>query len=238
LTEYHVDERKVATTKRWATELWPRIDAIRRTNAELGDIYGFVVFSDQILPSLRKPEADQFATEIVALAVQVGRPLDVGRERKISFLPRADALKYPFIPPVWQLLPKEDWPTASKHIEAVTFRKLPLPTWERWTCPQTDAGFTNIAATQFRSILEEKDRKVREVLEDTQRFPPDVPLWLVIIADMMNDLTSHLFPTNDEDRTELLGAIRNAGYDFRSSSFEAVWLYSDFSRSKLRLFPA
>jgi hypothetical protein len=238
LTEYHADEKQVAKTMRWATGLWPKVDARRRTDVMLGDIYGFVVFSDQKLPSLTKREVDQFAGELVALAGQVARRLGVGDERKIHFLPRADAVSHPFVPPVLHLLPKEDWPTISEHIEAVTFRKLPLSTWERWMCPQTDAGFTNIDAAQFRRDLEKKDLKIREVFQDLQRFPPNVPLWLVIIADMTNDMTSHLFPTNDEDRTELIGAIRSAGYNFANSPFDAVWLYSDFCQLRLQLFPA
>jgi hypothetical protein len=109
--------------------------------------------------------------------------------------------------------------------------------WPRWTCPQTDAGYTQITAGRFRRIFDDKDSKVREACQDIQRFPPGVHLWLVIVSDMPTDLTSHLFPTNEEDREELFRAMHESGYEFSTSAFAEIWLYSEFSGEKLQLFP-
>ena len=50
-------------------------------------------------------------------------------------------------------------------------------------------------------------------------------------------MTSHLFPTNTEDREEIFQLIDACNYDFANSPFAEVWLYADFGQSKLKLFP-
>lgn len=242
LTEYHIDDDQVATNARWAKDLWPRVDALRRREAALSGILGFVVFSDNKLPSLRRQDSDQFAGELVRLAGQVSQELLATDKLKISFSPRTDPARPPFIKPGWCLLPNEDWPLISQHLVVVTFKRVldqrVLDQWPRWTCLQTDAGWTQMTSGRFRRIFDDKDSKVRKACQHVQRFPPGVPLWLVIVCDMLNDMTSHLFPTNKEDREELFRAMRESGYDFSSSAFTEIWLYSDFSGHKLRLFPA
>jgi hypothetical protein len=217
--------------------LWPKVDELRRNQVTLQGIYGFVVFSDNKLPPLRRQEADQFADELVTLAAQISQALGAAGELKISFLPRADLERLPFTLPGLRLFPNEDWPLIPQHLGAVTFTRIP-DRWPRWACPQTDAGYTQMQSGRFRRIFDEKDLKAREASQDVQRFPPGVPLWLVIVSDLMNDLTSHLFPTNREDTQELFRSMRESRYDFSSSAFAEIWLYSEFSHQKLRLFPA
>ncbi len=94
-----------------------------------------------------------------------------------------------------------------------------------------------VRAATFGSIFDDKDSKVREVLHDIKRFPPDVPLWLIIISDVVNDMTSHLFPSSKEDRDDLFRAIHESGYDLTASPFTEVWLYAASGRLKLRFFP-
>ncbi len=237
LTEYHIDDDRVAMTSRWAKSLWPLIDVERKANQALANIHGFIVFSDMQLPSFRRRDAQAFSTELLRLATQVEGTLGATEERKISFLPRADIATVSVIPPNWHMLPKEDWPLASLHISAVTFSRM-LGRWTRWVCPQADAGYSTALSSRFRSIFEAKDAKVREGLHDKQRFPEKVPIWLVIVTDMLNDMSSHMFPTSNEDSRELEQVIRDTGYTLGDSPFEAVWLYSEFSQNKRRLLPA
>ena len=236
LTEYHIDDDQVATNARWAKVLWPKVDELRKNQAALQGIHGFVVFSDNKLPPLRRQETDQFADELVRLAEQVSPTLGAAGELKISFLPRTDLERLPFNFPGLCLLPKEDWPLISQHLGAVTFMRVP-DRWPRWACPQTDAGYSQMTSERFGRIFDDKDSKVREARQDVHRFPSGLPLWLVIVSDLLNDLTSHLFPSNEEDREELFKAVRESGYDFSSSAFTEIWLYSEFSGQKLRLFP-
>jgi hypothetical protein len=237
LTEYHIDDDRVAMTSRWAKSLWPLIDQERRAHQALEHIYGFVVFSDMQLPSFRRRDAQAFSTELLRLATHVESTLTPTEERKISFLARSDVATVPIIPPNWHVLPREDWPLISPHIGAVTFSRM-LGRWTRWVCPQTDAGYSSALSSRFRSIFEEKDAKVREGLQDKQRFPGNVPIRLVIVTDMLNDMSSHVFPASNEDRRELEQVIRDTGYTLGGSLFESVWLYSEFSKNKLRLLPA
>src|SRR5271165_4156570 len=72
LTEYHIDDEKVGISIRWAEKLWPKVDELRRKDNTLANIHGFIIFSNSKLPGLRKNEADQFASELVKLAAQVG----------------------------------------------------------------------------------------------------------------------------------------------------------------------
>jgi hypothetical protein len=159
---------------------------------------------------------------------------------KISFLARADLVSYPIIQtlqPHWNFFPKEEWPLCSLHVAAVTFSKEPCD-WPRWTCPQVDAGWTRQTTAKFRSIFDDKEAKVRKVWHDASRFSPAVPTWLVIVSDLYNDLTSHLFPGSQDDREELFASIKECKYEFAHSPFAEVWLYADFNHSKLRIFPS
>ncbi len=236
LTEYLVDDEQVATNSRWSKGLWPKVDVLRRKTIALRDIYGFVAFSDSRLPGLRKREAEQFADEIVRLAEHVAPTLSASGDLEVSFAPRADDISFPVIRPGWHRFAKEVWPLSSLHLRAITFSKVPF-TWPRWSCDQTIAGWTSVRAATFGSIFDDKDSKVREVLHDIKRFPPDVPLWLIIISDVVNDMTSHLFPSSKEDRDDLFRAIHESGYDLTASPFTEVWLYAASGRLKLRFFP-
>ena len=195
-----------------------------------------MVFSDNKLPGLRNREVEQLADEIVILAEQVTPTLGTSGELKVSFAPRSDVASFPVIRPGWHRFANEDWPLSSLHLTAITFSKFSV-SWPPWSCPQVNTGYSRVRAATFGSIFDEKDSKVRKVLQDIKRFPPDVPLWLVIISDVFNDITSHLFPSSKEDRDELFRTIHESGYDLTMSPFTEVWLYAEFGRLKLRIFP-
>jgi hypothetical protein len=82
-----------------------------------------------------------------------------------------------------------------------------------------------------------KEAKVRKAMRDPARFVPGVPTWLLIVSDVTNDLTSHLFPTSQEDKDKLFKLINDCNFDFGNSPFAEVWLYADFGKRKLRLYP-
>lgn len=236
VTEYHVDREQVATNSRWRERLWPKVDVLRRKDCSLRDILGFVVFSDSTLPALNKREDEQLADELVRIAKHVGSMLGDSEELKISFSLRTVVASYPVISPGWIFFPSDEWPLCSQHIAAVTFSRIACG-WHRWTCPQVDAGWTQITTEKFRSIFDEKEAKVRKACHDVSRFPLGVPTWLVIVCDLFNDLTTHLYPGSEADREELFQAIQQCNYDFAQSPFAEVWLYAEFAHSKLRIFP-
>jgi hypothetical protein len=227
---------EVAANSQWNVRLWPKIEELMKQEPSLKDIHAFVAFSGSEVPSLPKPQFEGLATELVKLAGQVGPTLADAEELKISFMSRSSGSSLPGIRPGWGFLPSEDWPLSAKHIAAVTFMRFPHG-WHRWQCPQADTGWTRQTTGKFRDIFIGKEEKVRRVLHETTRFVPGVPIWLVIVSDRNNDMTSHLFPTSREDREELFAMIEASNYDFMKSPFDQVWLYADFGQLKLRLFP-
>jgi hypothetical protein len=234
-TEYHVNHEEVATSDRWANLLWPKVDELRRKDDALKAVGAWVNFFDTKLPSLGKKEIEQFANELVELARQVTSTLGSSEDLKISFSPRSTTGKYPVIQCGWHRFPGEDWPLISLHLNTVKFTKTPV-VWPRWHCYQTDSGWMSLKVETFGKIFEDKERKVRNKLGAGIQTR-GVPLWLVIVSDLLNDLSSHVFPSNEWDSEELFRIIRATGYDFAGSPFSQVWLFSEFTRQKIRLDP-
>ena len=236
VTEYHADPEEVAANSKWNVRLLPKIDELRKQDASLKDIYALVAFSGGEVPRLSKEDNDSLAEELVRLAGEVGSTLADSESLKISCLPRAFCLSHPVISPGWRRFPSEDWPLCARHIGSVAFSRFSHG-WHRWMCPHTDAGWTRQTSDKFLGIFSEKEAKVRRALHDAARFIPGVPTWLLIVSDVSNDMTSHLFPTNQEDREELFRLIDACNYDFANSPYAEVWLYAEFGQSKLRIFP-
>ncbi len=236
VTEYHDDEQEVANNSRWNVRLWPKIDDLRKQDPALKYIYAFVAFSGNKVPRLSQAENIGLADELVKLAGEVGGNLKDTESLKLSFAARSVCTSYPVITPRWHQAASEDWPLSAKHIGAVTFSRGP-DAWPRWMCPGVDMGWTQKSLDKFRSIFSEKEDKVRNAMSDSNRFVPGAPTWLLIVSDLDNDLTTHLFPTSPEDKDELFNLIHACNVDFAHSPFSQVWLYADFDKASLRLFP-
>jgi hypothetical protein len=236
LTEYHVDPEEVAANSKWNVRLLPKIDELRKQDASLTDIYALVAFNGGKVPRLSKADNDSLAAELVRLAGEIGSTLAGSESLKISFLTRSFCLSHPIISPGWHRFPSEDWPLCARNIGSVAFSRLSHG-WHRWVCPHADMGWTRQTSDKFLGIFTDKETKVRRALHDVARFMPGVPTWLLIVSDVRNDMTSHLFPTNQEDREELFQLIDACNYDWSNSLFAEVWLYAEFGQSKLRIFP-
>jgi uncharacterized protein YozE (UPF0346 family) len=64
-------------------------------------------------------------------------------------------------------------------------------------------------------------------------------MWLLIACEVVHDVSSHAFPSREGDEERLQEVILEAGYDFRLSAFDEVWLMSEFLGGKsLRLSPS
>ncbi len=236
VTEYHEDEQEVGRNSKWNDRLWPKIDDLRKQDPELTNIYAFVVFSAGKVPRLSEEENIGLAEELVKLAGEVRPGLKENESLKLSFMAGSFCTSHPVIQPGWNRLPAEHWPLCAKCISAVTFTRY-AHGWHRWTCPFVDMGWTQKSRDTFRSIFTKKEAKVRKVLSDPARFVPGVPTWLLIVSDVTNDQTSHLFPSSPEDKDELFKLITDCNFDFANSPFSEVWLYADFDKRRLRLYP-
>jgi hypothetical protein len=47
-----------------------------------------------------------------------------------------------------------------------------------------------------------------EQLYDKQRFSENVPIWSVVVTQMLNDMSSNVFPTSNDHVREPRGFIR------------------------------
>lgn len=236
VTEYHADEEEVGRNSKWNDRLWPKIDDLRKQDPALKDISACVPFSAGKVPRLSEEENIGLAEELVKLAGEVRKGLKESDSLKVSFAARSVCTPVPVPGSPWNQLPSEDWPISAKHISAVTFTRL-AHGWHRWTCPFADMGWTQKSRDKFRSIFTKKEAKVRKGLSVPTRFVPGVPTWLLIVSDVMNDQTSHLFPSSPEDKDELFQLFNACNFDFANSPFSEVWLYADFDKRKLRLHP-
>lgn len=236
VTEYHEDEAEVANNSRWNVRLRPKIDELMKQDPSLKDIRAFVAFSGGEVPRLSLAVNIGLAEELVKLAGEVGGSLKETESLKLSFAARSVCTSYPVINPGWHRSASEDSPLSAKYIGAVTLSRIPGG-WHRWACPQADMGWTRKSVDKFRSILSEKETKVRKAMSDPARFVPGVPTWLLIVSDVTNDQTSHFFPTSPEDKDELFQLINDCNFDFAKSPFAEVFLYAHFGKPKLRLYP-
>jgi hypothetical protein len=185
---------------------------------------------------LSQAENTGLPAELVKLAGEVGRDLKEAESLQISFMARSFCTSQPVIQPGWHYFPSEDWPLCAKYVASVTFARF-AQGWHHWTCPQADMGRTRQTSDKFHDIFTTKEAKVRTAMSDPAWFVPGVPTWLLIVSDLNNDSTSHLFPTSQEGKEELFKSINTWNFAFENSPFSEVWLYAEFGQARLRLFP-
>jgi hypothetical protein len=234
VTEYHPDEHgvpRVQSESRWHQGLEPELERLRRARPNLQDVGVRVSFRDRRLPKRRDQSA--LAQEIVELVEQVAPALpNSGGEIAVIFLPKEMIDRVPAAAQGCVFMSREEWPGCCEHLSDISVRRWDIIVWPPWTCPQVMAAFVGFTGDELAEILRVKAAKAPGYELG------GAPLWLVVVTDLGNDVRSHAFPTNDDDVRRLADAIRASGFDFASSVFEQVWLFSEFTGCKLCLHPS
>jgi hypothetical protein len=121
---------------------------------------------------------------------------------------------------------------SDKELSGAGGELHPGVEWPLWCSPKTQTAWTAACPRQFKEILDTKQRK------SEQYEIGDSPLWLLIVCDLFNDTQSHIFPTHELGLESLGQTFRGVGFNFADSCFDEVWLFSEFTGRKVRLYPA
>ncbi|MFO1429551.1 MAG: hypothetical protein U1F76_05330 [Candidatus Competibacteraceae bacterium] len=178
------------------------------------------------------------AAEFVQLAeLLMLRLAENGQRIKVSFN-RSDKISPSrLIQRGWEWLPKEEWPTLAMHVSWVRVDRMDQVSWPPWDCPQIDTGFAYYSEVEFRRIFECKQKKVRDAMAEGKFDASLGPLWLLIVCDNRDDITSHIYPTDSSDIEQLREVVAASEFNFQDSPFQQVWLFSRLLGAKYRLFP-
>jgi len=108
------------------------------------------------------------------------------------------------------------------------------PGWDGppWTCPRILGAWNASSDAEFGRILRSKAGKAKKY--DTK----SLPLWLLVVAELTNDQESHIFPRGEAYLSYLHEQVSATGFDFAAGPFQQVWLFSEFTEDKVRLYPA
>jgi len=233
VTEYHPDEHgvpRVEIESRWHRDLEPELERLRCARPKLQHVGVRLSFRDRRLPQRRDQLA--LAQEIVELAEQVAPALpNSAGEIDVIFLPKEMIDRVPAAEGC-VFVPREAWPNCCEHLSGISVRRWDNIVWPPWNCPQVMAAFVGFTGGELAGILQVKAAKAPGY------ELRGAPLWLLVVTDLGDDVRSHAFPTNDDDVKKLGDAIRASGFDFASSVFRQVWLFSEFTGSNLCIHPS
>ena len=221
--------RRTENDSRWQEELLPAILTARKANPAMKSIAAEINFKDVRLPSKRH---DQSIVADLIRAVEAAIPRILpGQSLEVSFQPRETVVKCPTYAGNMTFLAAEDFPVAAEHLGIIRMESYPDWEWPPWCCPRMLCGWNSPSADEFTDILRDKEAKAQKY--DTQGRP----LWLLIVAELANDLESHVFPREEDDLDYLREQIAATGFDFAAGPFQQVWLFSEFTQGCVRLYP-
>jgi hypothetical protein len=236
VTEYHPAAwgsetfRRTEVDSRWQNELLPLIEAARQASPVARSVAAWLDFKDVRLPKSR--DHSRVARALIA-AVEAAIPrIPQGRSVRVGFLPRDTVARLPTHDWGWTFLASEDFPDAAQYFNVICLESDPGWHMPFWHCPRMNAGWCAPSADEFGRILDSKARKARKYDAHGR------PLWLLIVAELLNDQESHVFPRGQEYLAYLREQVSNTGFDFATGPFQQVWLFSEFTEGKVRLCPA
>jgi hypothetical protein len=256
LTEYrprepmHGRSTRSDVEARWYRGLWQCIDGLRRQKPSLKHSCARLRFHDPELPGKRTHA--QIAESVVELVETVAaqRTIDA-TDFQIAFQ-AAEAIAN-WRAPICEMFPgrkcyylaaratlgapgaqlflvREEWPELSPILASIDVLRTPYAAWPPWNCPDIQGAWSDPSGREFRAILRDKQEKARKYrLSGTS-------LWLLIVCDVPDDVSSHIFPENGDDLTRLHDAIADSAFVFEASPFAEVWLFSQFCSSTLPIF--
>lgn len=221
--------RRTEVDSRWQVELLPAIEAARQANPAIKSIAAWFDFKDVRLPKNRDHRAVARALVVAAEAAMPRIP--PGRSLRVGFLPRDTVSRLPAHLGGWTFLASEDFPVAAEHFNLICLESDPEWQWPCWLCPRMAGGWNTPSSDGFARIFEAKAQKAKKYNTEGR------PLWLLIVAELTNDQESHIFPRGEDYLAYLREQISATGFDFGAAAFQQVWLFSEFTEGKVRLYP-
>jgi hypothetical protein len=231
ITEYHPEQGRAAAQKRWS-QLLETLESLRADVASLHGVKINVTFRDPELPPHRYHTA--LAQELIrCVKDQAQAGLEVGDYREICFV------NWPLDRPLkkssdgW-LYGAETWQLLSEHLTLVELKRWRWPILDPIPISnyQTQTGWCTPNSGALRSALEKKEADLRVAIQQG-RYRPVEPLWLLIIANNPNDISSFAHGS-----TRLREAVDDSGFPFAGSVFQEVWMSDAFGHQPPhRLYP-
>jgi hypothetical protein len=229
VTEYHPQDQRVAFEKRWK-EFQDAIDPLLEVRPLLAGIGIHLSFHDPRVPQHRYHYA--LALEVVRCTEFVRQEgWDGARPLSLSFLDMGEQRLDRLDQDDW-ILGAADWPELKEHVSHLdivdhhVLYRLPISSY------QADTAGCSPSADALRRILDGKEYAIRKAIK-RGRYAPAGPLWLLVVANNVNDLSSFAFADGG-----LKGALDSSGFDFQASVFQEVWMSEACGPGRaLRLYP-
>jgi hypothetical protein len=229
VTEYHPQDGRVGVQTRWE-QFREVLDPLLAARPLLAGVQISLTFHDHSVP--KRSHHASLAREVVRCAEFVRQCGWEGtRHRSLYFLDTGGQHFDRIGPDEW-IFSAADWPELAAHVNQLELRyygvlyPLPIsnyPVEGAWCSPSADA---------LRASLDRKEAAVRAAI-DQGRYAPGWPLWLLIVANNPNDISSFAFA--DEGLKE---ALDSSGFDFQASVFQEVWMSEGCGPKRvLRLHP-
>lgn len=212
----------VAVQARWEKHIWPRLDRERK-KANLVNTRASLSFRERSLP---KREYDELAAELVSLIKDQSGKLGSNQELELYLFPRDVAEQIHL-----EAVASEDWPVCARHLSHVRVEHLDWQRWPIWDCPGALSGFCEPSSSALRKAFNDKFRQTCSWNEDS------FDLWILIVCNDSEDITSHIFPTSIDDLDRLHDTIGQSGFDLARAHFDRVWLLARDSGHALRVHP-
>lgn len=243
VTEYHAQAAEGVTGKprlevevRWWRYIEPTVNSERKARS-LRHIQAHLRFADRHLPG--KAQGPAIARELVgAIAAAAADHRFTGTEAMVEFAPRAQLESFGDFEDGTVFLPQEDWPEVAQRLESLIVSRHILE-WPSWDCQNASAAWVGPDVAEFKRILENKTEAAGKYTLG------GLPLWLLIVCDAIDDggeskgdLASHIFPRNEAEEDQLDDVLGQTGFDFQAGPFAQVWLFSNFTKERRRLYPS
>ena len=190
------------------------VTSLLESRPHLNGIQISLSFHDHRVPTLR--DHGKLAAEVIR-CVEFVRQSGLGRKGGPSLLC--------FLDITWRgsgavgAWPPLIGPYLRQHVSQLDLHQYHISHPLLISCWQAQGDWCSPSADALRAALEKKQDDVRKAV-DQSRYTPDGPLWLLVVANNLNDISSFAF-TDDK---RLKDAVNGSGFDFQASVFEEVWM--------------
>jgi hypothetical protein len=227
VTKYHPEQGRVGMEKR-AKQFGEVLDGLIRQSPRLRGVAVAVHFRDTRMPSTSQHVP--IASEMIRFIEHcVDQGWVIENDRRFSVVAGCQAL---VCVGDFFILPVARWPLLAKYVSVVYLSRMSVEVYLPSQNFYAQAGYCSPYPEAFLEIFTKKENKVREAIKLGRYAKQGGPLFLLVLCNIKNDLTSEIYGADG-----LQESVKESGFDFDNSLFDEIWLMElERGRSK-RLYP-
>jgi hypothetical protein len=134
--------------------------------------------------------------------------------------------------PNWLHLSGKQWPILASYLNTVTVSRIPYEVYLPCNSGQAQTAWVSPSSDAWDSLLAAKNLDVQKKVDSGKYSKEDRELWLLVVGDRSNDLSSTLIMGQ-----ELKDTLDRCSFDFNMSNFDRVWALSESSGIAQCIYP-